>query len=53
MENLSPKQFDLFENCFRRIRDLEEMTESSWSNLRCLPILPTVRPRNPAWTNKR
>ena len=32
MKNRSPKQFDLFANCFERIRDPEVMIESSWSN---------------------
>jgi len=32
MKNRSPKQFDLFTNCFERIRDPEVMIESSWSN---------------------
>ena len=32
MKNRSSKQFDLFTNCFERIRDPEVMIESSWSN---------------------
>ena len=32
MKNRSPKQFDLFTNCFERIRDPKVMIESSWSN---------------------
>ena len=32
MKNRSPKQFDMFSNCFERIRDPEVIIESSWSN---------------------
>ena len=36
MKNRSPKQFDLFANCFESIRDPEVMIESSWSNYKPL-----------------